>query len=143
MSTLRDEVLGISSILDNSRVGVARREQLDRHLARIAGYRNRGVVTAAEDIPSPLVADDDPYYWEWRDRNKARRKVDLQSLKVDAANIAADPDPKDWRGTPTGWYPRVTVELTAGNHELTVDLTDDQARTLAIQLLTAAEVVSR
>jgi hypothetical protein len=147
MSTLKDEVLGVSNILDEARIGKARREQLDRFLARIAGYRIAGVVTAAEDIANPEVREDDPHYWRYHDRETARNLIPLRALKVDAANIAGDIDPNDYRGTPTGWYPRVTVELKAGDHELTadltVDLTSDQARSLAIQLLTAAEVVSR
>jgi len=146
MTTLQDEVAGIDEVLETTSISKKKREEIGRFLGRITGYRVAGVVTAAEEIASPLVKAEAPYYWDYHDRETARRNIPLQKLRVDAANIASDPkDPNGYGhdATPNGWYPRVTVEIQAGARALTVDLTDDQARKFAIELLTASEVVSR
>jgi hypothetical protein len=56
-------------------------------------------------------------------------------------NIAADIE--DGHRTPSGWYPRVELSFTAGDHKLVGDLNARAARKLAKELLDAAEMIDR
>lgn len=137
MTTLRDEVASISEVLATTSISKKKRAELETFLRSISSYKTAGLVTRADRIANPDVREDDPYYWQWKDRETARHLQD-GSVKVNAVNIDSEFDERS--STPNGWYPR--VELTV-NMTTIVDLDAEDARRLAFQLLTAAEVVSR